>query len=523
MTRRHIIESGVRLSDSVLWSQQRAFFERQGIDAWRTGAVPHYITSNPAVARAYAQVVFGWLRDVATVLDPAEPVYVVELGAGSGRFGYQFLRHFFRLHGRSVLSHIAVRFVMTDLASATVDEWRNHPQLRPWREAGLLTLARFDAEHADTLDVIGSPANPVAFLANYFFDGLPQDAYVIDDGVLYESLVTVDVPEDGPADVPGEARVLYDPCPLAADPYDSPAWNELLRSYGTSLDHTHLLFPVGALRCLGNLSRLSRGRFLLVSGDKGYHDRSSLEGRPEPHLAGHGSVSMMVNYHAIEQYLASERDGELLTVDRLNSQLDICVALVGDAQGDAAETRQAFALAVDELGPDDFYTVKRAIQRHYSEWSTAELVAHLRLSGWDARIFMGCFPVLLERVDTASAPQREELAMLATQVAAGYFSIGEDEDVPFALGILCYGLGRYADAARLLEQSLLLHGADPATLCNLAMSSYELGRWDDAQRYVDETLALDPTYEPAGALREHLDSAAEHVRDGLDLGSTAVD
>ncbi|MGZ3458161.1 MAG: hypothetical protein ACXU86_06590, partial [Archangium sp.] len=60
---RFVLEHHQRLSRSLLWGCQRAFFERQGIEAWRQGIVPNFITSNPVIGRAYAQVVLGWMRD----------------------------------------------------------------------------------------------------------------------------------------------------------------------------------------------------------------------------------------------------------------------------------------------------------------------------------------------------------------------------------------------------------------------------------------------------------------------------
>src|SRR5258708_34111390 len=98
-----VLERNQRLSRSMLWGLQRTFFHQQGIRAWSQGIVPQYITSNPFVAKAYAKVVFGWLRDwsISTpppALDLSRPIYIIELGAGSGRFGYHFLKKFHRLH-----------------------------------------------------------------------------------------------------------------------------------------------------------------------------------------------------------------------------------------------------------------------------------------------------------------------------------------------------------------------------------------------------------------------------------------
>ena len=58
-----VLEANQRLSRSHLWTLQRQFFEQQGIQAWSTNQVPHYITSNPFIARAYGKVVSGFLRD----------------------------------------------------------------------------------------------------------------------------------------------------------------------------------------------------------------------------------------------------------------------------------------------------------------------------------------------------------------------------------------------------------------------------------------------------------------------------
>ena len=57
-----VVDPAQPLSRSFLWRLQRNFFDRAGVEAWTAGIVPHYITSNPWIADAYAQVVLGWLR-----------------------------------------------------------------------------------------------------------------------------------------------------------------------------------------------------------------------------------------------------------------------------------------------------------------------------------------------------------------------------------------------------------------------------------------------------------------------------
>ena len=121
------LDEGKPLSKSILWKLQRNFFEGQGIEAWRQGTVPHYITSNPFIASAYAKVVFGFIRDCRVVkgdstndsftpLDPSQPIYILELGSGSGRFAYHFLKKFLGFYTRSVLKDTTFKYVMTDVS-----------------------------------------------------------------------------------------------------------------------------------------------------------------------------------------------------------------------------------------------------------------------------------------------------------------------------------------------------------------------------------------------------------------------
>src|SRR5689334_9516761 len=126
----HVIEHGKRLSESLLWSAQRAYFERAGIGAWSTGTVPHYVVTNPALAHAMARVVFGYLRDVGAQAD-GEPAHIIELGAGSGRFGYMFLKALLELRSRSPWPSLPFRYVMTDLVDRNVAFWQAHPALEP--------------------------------------------------------------------------------------------------------------------------------------------------------------------------------------------------------------------------------------------------------------------------------------------------------------------------------------------------------------------------------------------------------
>ena len=88
----YVLEAAMPLSRSMVWRLQRTFYSDQGIDAWSRSRVPQSVTTSPIIARAYARIVLGYWRDIQSILEPSQPLYLVELGAGSGRFAYRFLK-----------------------------------------------------------------------------------------------------------------------------------------------------------------------------------------------------------------------------------------------------------------------------------------------------------------------------------------------------------------------------------------------------------------------------------------------
>jgi hypothetical protein len=80
-------------------------------------------------------------------LDLSQPIYLVELGSGSGRLARHFLRVFWSFFPASSLGHLPVKFVMTDFSQSTLDFWQAHPALAPHVAGGRLDFALLDAEH----------------------------------------------------------------------------------------------------------------------------------------------------------------------------------------------------------------------------------------------------------------------------------------------------------------------------------------------------------------------------------------
>jgi hypothetical protein len=326
------------LSQSLLWRLHEEYFERQGVQAWSSGDVPHQLTTGPLIARAYAEIVEGVLADCAEGrfghVDPAEPLFVLELGAGIGRLAHGLL-HVLAEPGDGAPR---VVYVLSDATESTLAFWRTHPRLRPLLDAGRLDLARYGVgsgeplvlERSGRVLAAGSLANPLVVIANYLFDVLRQDLFVIDgaldgerraDGApaapvdapvpdpgtaggerrrpprLYEELVGVLAPAEGHE--PGTPGFLHqllletERVPVPADRYADPEVQSILEEIAAERAEdapARFLFPVAAIAGVRDLLALAGGRIVLLLGERpgeagqpdGDDSGPPAVGRPEP-------------------------------------------------------------------------------------------------------------------------------------------------------------------------------------------------------------------------------------------------
>jgi hypothetical protein len=512
------LEAPCRLSRSVLWRLQRRFFERSGVAAWSEGVVPHHVTSNPALARAYGRVVLGFLRDWRAGLDPAQPVYIVELGAGAGRLGFHFVRAFERLIDGSVLRGQPWRYVLTDFAEANVAAWRAHPQLAGWLASGRLELARFDAERDAAIALEPSGAvlapgrvrNPLVVIANYVFDGLPLDGFTVVDGRLHEWRVRLcstapDTDLDDP-ELLARVRLTYDRQPVdPAGYYGDPALDRLLDEHRAELPDTGFTFPSASLWCLARLADIAGGRMLVLSTDKGEVASDALRGRPGPAITLHGSFSIEVNYHAIARWFR-DRGGEALIPEARPRTIATCALALGG--GDRIETRQAYGEAIAAQSPDDRFAIEQSIEPSYPALTLDRWIGVLRFAECDPKLVGDALPFLLPLAGAANPAERDDLVRVVVRAWDGYLHIGEPRDLGFALGTLATVLGAWREAVALFEGSLRWYGPTQAALFELARCHRQLGELAAARARLDEALVIDPAYPPAIALAAELAARA---------------
>ena len=178
-----LLDDAKPLRDSMLWTLQSAFYKTHGAAAWADSIVPSFITTNAYVASLYARVVIGFLRDWFTEDPKSGPLDIIEIGAGSGKFGFLIVRALLEMRAQWPNSQGTPPFtyILTDVSAANVEFWRTHECIAPLIAAGIVDTAVFDAETQRTLTTTagrtlksGGTRAPVIAIANYVLDSLRQ-------------------------------------------------------------------------------------------------------------------------------------------------------------------------------------------------------------------------------------------------------------------------------------------------------------------------------------------------------------
>ncbi|GEP64680.1 hypothetical protein CBE01nite_24480 [Clostridium beijerinckii] len=510
-----VVEAGKPLSQSMLWKLQTEFFANQGPEAWIKGIVPQYITTNPYIANQYAKTVFGYLRDYVgrEDVDKNTVIYIMELAAGVGRFTYTFLKRFLHMIENSSLKDIKFKYIVTDFAERNIEYWQNHSFLSPYFEAGILDCATFDISKDDEIklrhsgEVLskGKMKNPLILFANYTFDSLPQDTFYVNNGEIYEGVITITSPDEkgDPNDKSILAGLDYYYTDKKIDGnsyYEDKNLNDVLMHYKNSLEDTAFYMPIIGLRCISRLRKLFNDDVILISADKGYKNEESMDKNYHPFLSKHGCISMTVNFHAIELYF-KELGGKAIHSIYEHENINVSLFMVSNSDNDFIETSMAYNEIIESVGPDDFYIMKKAIMPLSNSLTTKELLTFLRFTLWDSRTLLELYNILIERIENEENFPKDELADDINKVWEYYFPIGEEGDLGYYFGSILGYLGYDNDALKLLESSLEFYGECPETNYEIALCYYNLQQIDKALEYTEKSIGLDSDFEQGKNLK----------------------
>lgn len=123
------------LCDSVIWDLLQNYYRRAAINAWKENVVPSFVTSNSKIAKDYARVIINYMKDWfnSKECDRNVPIYILEIGAGHGKFTYLILRALSRYQKYFKSMNLPDRpfvYVFTDIAKDNITYCMNNGRLK---------------------------------------------------------------------------------------------------------------------------------------------------------------------------------------------------------------------------------------------------------------------------------------------------------------------------------------------------------------------------------------------------------
>jgi len=489
------------ISQCPLWKIQEDYYRQHGIGAWDE-KVPYFVTNSVVIAETYADLLVAFLQDYAAQLDVAEPVYLLELGAGIGRFGFLLLKELDRkLPYFPVLRDLKIKLVMTDFTDMPPSFWQKHERLKPFVEAGKVDFAVLHPESETSVKLRvsgqtlapGSCKNPLVVLANYLFDSLRMDQFRIDgEGNVEECLIELFKKPTARHSTPRRTDirdVTFEKSyrKTTPDHYPTAAWNDILKEYAANLRDACVLYPTGARQVMDNMRALSGDNLVLLSSDRGFSTVGSMVAYQDfPYDMHEGCFSHQVNYHA----LCSGMPLYLHTTHRqLNSIQTVFSADVKNAPSEWPHLRYAFNERLDRTNAVNTLAAEAfgLVADRQDTWSTC-LLAFVRMNLFDPNAFTAVAKRIVPIIPKLTLSERMELLMMLDQIWDNHYQFKGAVKAPFWLGHLYYELGVYDRALFFLEKTAEIEGDDDV-LCYLRACCHDaMGAPDKARTMLKKAL-----------------------------------
>jgi len=526
-----MIEQDVALSRCKLWEMLISYYANQGINAWQN-SVPNFITSSVYMAETYAECIMAFLTDHLDQLDFSEPVYILELATGTGRFSFHLLRELTRkLPNFKRFSQLQIRYVMSDFTDRNPEFWEANERLQPYAELGVLDFAVFNPleEQSFTLRNSGETVdcsqlkNPLIAIANYFFDSTPMDVFLVRDQKLHEGLVSLErnLPDGVEADSAPHISQISTHFNFRELPdaqyYADTGWNAVLDSYRRHIPNGQVLFPLGAFEVVRNLKALSNDRLMLLSSDKGFTDPTQMISVGDHEFAVHdGTFSYMVNFDALG--LAFHQQGGLYFATTNNNLSVQTACLMSDIAGDKRDCENIAYLFREKIDRQNPANSLCALVPGYEKLESRHLklnsyLAQIRMHLADPFIFSGLAePLAVAAGNSMWTCQRAELLRLLDMAMDNFYHCPGEGNLPFHVAPVYFLLGLPQKSLHYLQLSVSLFGED-------ALHHYLMGQCYDK---MEESAMAMAHYERALVMRPEFPEVINAKRDLMERLNNAA-
>lgn len=489
-----ILQSGqtpVVFSASPYWRILKRYYAAEGPEAWN-GKVPYYATNNTRLAMSYAQAIVAYYLDWVAQNGPTtQPLPIIEIGAGSGRFGYYLLMALEKVAKLNRVPLQKFKLILCDFAKKNVDAWLGHSQFAPYFKKGMLDCVLFDIDSSESFYGLYGQAEmlpkesaiPPWVYGHYLFDSLPIDVFRVKASRLFAVHVSLQKKRESPYPDDDVRKIAFSEtlCPFEKSQYDNPLYNQLVQSAAKELESGYFSFPIAAFNLLAKLDKLLPGGYVFSCMDKGFFDWNSYNGEKFPSVFYHnGAFSFDFNFCVLQDYLRQKSEQTLFffTKRRL---VKWAVFGCGFELRQLTELKKFGQLQLELSDPAEqpnllTYAAKIDVPIEV-------LLGLLANSYWDPILLMTMGAQLIEKIADASWDEKVYLFSSLIKVEQHYFQAVDSGDLYRLIGRLYHQIGEYQEAISYLKRSQQLFGETYATHFALGKSYFSMGDSASALRH----------------------------------------
>lgn len=474
------IEDSRRLSESKLWDLQQQYFKTMGVEAWKED-VPFYVSSNAFIGHQYALLVKEALLDIQDELKSGDTVTILELGCGTGKFSFHFIKSLIALLQGTPLEK-RFRYVMSDMTEKNILFCEENPSLKPFVEQGVLDFALFHAERDTDFRLRGlgkqysdMNGSPLIIIANYIFDCLRHD-YLIWQQEHYQGLniaLSSRYKNYNQAESKYLNEVLLAKSFEAIDIdqyYDDVVIRKILNDYKSQFIGKNAILPVplACFQFMDNMKALTNDNAIIIMGDKGIANLSYFTKLDHHYdMTFEGCYTFLLNFHMVGEYLKAHQGDALLT--EKNNQFQVCLYALGRSFEKLPQLKTAFQESIEGFGPQDFVSLFNATFQNAYRYSSQAMVAFLRLSHWDPYAFAIIFDRLFDVFKAFPIHERLNFMPDLKKVENNIYHLAIGHDANNLLGMLYQQLGEEEKAIKFFQRSIDIFKKSEAAYHNLGL------------------------------------------------------
>lgn len=456
------------LSKSIIWEKMQEYYEELGPNAWQENLVPYQITSNKLLAHLYVTLIKAHLYN-----NPQEKFYILELGAGHGKFSYYILKflEFFNINN--------FLYIISDISQQNIDYWQQHPKLQQYILNKKIDFAKYDPSKDNNIYLINAKItiqqkflnHSVFVIANYIFDTLKHDAFQIKDDQLFATNIIIKHKNISKKSFKFN-NLSYSYCheKINTNYYEQQNYNNILSIYKQQLHNGSFLLPIGALQAIDNIKKFSDNVIFLVA-DKGNTCLSEFTDIENPNIAEHGSISLMVNFHAIQQFF-NIIGGDSILMPNNNSDLQIGCFSTNKVNTLLKITANNILY---DINPQNLISILY-IEDNITKWKNLDqILAVLAISKWDPDLFYDLSEQLSNFIDKTinnknfNVEQEKAILQGIALVWEYFFKLEKNQDLPFVLANIYYSLEKFDLAAKFFKISVEEFGETKEAIYNIKL------------------------------------------------------